>query len=217
MILRVLTIILIIILIFSTSISIILYLQTLEKLSSYENQNIILEENIDLLERQIAEIIQINDEQGAKEAKDTDKAIENEQNHQGYIKKIDFKDNKYYLDLDYVDVWPADSEQAKQALVEEGSCESIETCTSPSPIYISNVNSLIRTFEINQSTEFYILQSKNDQGKYVYNTPIQPKGQTNLEDFIEYIEYFINKDIYLLYSFKINNNKIELISEYYTP
>jgi hypothetical protein len=84
------------------------------------------------------------------------------------IKSVYKKDDKYFVELDYVTRATCDSKDPKYKIKDEGidMCPDgfLESAGSGNPVY-ENINSKIRTFEIKDSTKITLIKYINENQK----------------------------------------------------
>ncbi|MBU1177588.1 hypothetical protein KJ903_00035 [Patescibacteria group bacterium] len=125
-----------------------------EKDGTIERTKTELQNEIGDLQKQIAQLQSKQAETTETSAEPSQKIIVADEKALGYITKVYDKDGKRYLDIDYIQ-WLT-GEDAKQAMVEDGLCESVADCVVTNDYHIKNQNSKIRTFEISTDTKIYM-------------------------------------------------------------
>jgi hypothetical protein len=128
----------------------------------------------------------------------------------GYVKKVYAKSGKYYLDIDYVQ-WLS-SDEAEQAMREDGECSKTGECVVLNDYYIRNANPLIRTFEIAPDAaitmQTYDMEATGQiQGQEITIGQFSQIFNTNLKPNLKNVPYII----------EIENKLITKINEQYIP
>ncbi len=136
----------------------------------------------------------------------------------GFIKSIESIDGKYYVNIDYIEIFSRNSDAGINAQIEDGVCLNATDCVAPPGIYIRNNNSLIRRFEISAYAILKVASYKKSDNSYTFNCSdigVPQMRNVSVEELREYIGYLNQTESTLIY-FNIGlsaDNKIIEISE----
>ena len=168
------------------------------------------QKQIDSLQKQIAQLQSQQAETTETSAEPVQKVVVADEKALGYITKVYDKDDKRYLDIDYIQ-WLT-GEDAKKAMVEDGLCISISDCIVTNDYHIKNQNPKIRTFEISAETKIYM-----------QTLDIETEG-INWDQEITYDRFkglftteVIERQQYIPYHISIKDGVIIEIAEQYIP
>lgn len=126
----------------------------------------------------------------------------------GFIDSIDKNGDKYSLIIDYANMLSGD--EAKQQMIAEEVCDSIDTCDLPNDYYISNLNPKLRTFSISPTVTIDV--STSHQSINLEN--VMDKQTISFEQFIT----LINTEEYQVpWWIAITDGVVTHISEQYLP
>jgi len=125
-----------------------------ERDNTIERTRTELQKEVSDLKKQVAQLQSKQAETTETSAEPAQKVIVADEKALRYITKVYDKDDKHYLDIDYIQ-WLT-GEDAKKAMVEDGLCESVADCIVTNDYHIKNQNPKIRTFEISTDAKFYM-------------------------------------------------------------